>query len=93
MRAHYGYKDGSEKFMITIDTDRCETCDDWACATACPEGVLEIIEDDCGEDVCAVSEEHRRQISESCATCKPATGWTSLPCTDACSADALRHSW
>jgi len=93
MLANYGYKDGSGEYFITIDTDRCETCDGRPCAEACPAEVLEIIEDDYGEDVCAVREAHRKQIKYSCASCKPAAGWKTLPCTEACPADALQHSW
>ena len=93
MRANYGYKDGSGDFFITVDTDPCAECGDHPCVDACPAGLFEIIEDDYGDTVCAVKEEHRRQIKYSCAPCKPAGGRTSLPCTDACPADALVHSW
>ena len=89
MLANYGYTDGSGEYFISIDTDRCTDCEPKACAPACPAGVLEIIEDDYGDDVCAVTEEHRKQIKYSCAGCKPASGWQSLPCTEACPVGAI----
>ena len=93
MLANYGYKDGSGDFFLTIDTDRCIECENRPCVPACPAGVLEIIEDDYGDVVCAVKDEHRKQIKYSCAECKPATGWKSLPCLEACPNEALKHSW
>ena len=51
MLANYGYKDGSGDFFITVNTDRCVECDAHPCVEACPSGVLEIIEDDYGDDV------------------------------------------
>ncbi len=59
MKAHYGYKDGAGDFFIIIDTDKCVACPDHACAPACPEGVLEIIEDDYDDRVAAVVADHR----------------------------------
>ena len=93
MLANYGYKDGSGDYFITIDTDRCADCGAHPCATVCPAGVLEVIEDDYGDVVAAVAEAHRKQIKYSCAPCKPAEGWGSLPCLDACPHEALTHSW
>jgi len=93
MLANYGYKDGSGDFFLTIDTDRCIECEERPCVAACPAAVLEIIEDDYGDDVCAVKEEQRKQIKYACAECKPATGWTTLPCLEACPNEALKHSW
>ncbi len=93
MLANYGYTDGSGSYFITVDTDKCVECGDHPCAGACPAGVLEIITDDYDDEVCAVREEHRKQIKYSCAPCKPASGWQTLPCTDACPHGALAHSW
>lgn len=93
MLANYGYKDGSGEFFITIDTDLCLACPARGCAVACPAGVLEITEDDYGDVVAAVREEHRRKIKYSCAPCKPTTGPRHLPCQAACPAGAIQHSW
>jgi Fe-S-cluster-containing hydrogenase component 2 len=93
MLANYGYKDGSGDYFITVDTDACATCPAHPCVAACPVGVLEIITDDYDDEVCAVTEEHRKQIKYSCAPCKPASGRTVLPCVAACAPGALQHSW
>ncbi|HUW65679.1 MAG TPA: ferredoxin [Spirochaetia bacterium] len=104
MLANYGYQDGSGDFFITINTDRCGECQAKGCAAACPAGVLEIMEDDYGDVVASVREEHRKKIKYSCASCKPGhrgihpeggseAGPPSLPCQTACAAGAIRHSW
>lgn len=92
MQAHYGYEDGSGRFYITVDTDLCNGCEE--CITACPSGVLEMVEEDPVEErmVAAVSEAHRKKIKYSCNPCKT-EGYTSLPCVQACEPVALRHSW
>jgi Fe-S-cluster-containing hydrogenase component 2 len=93
VKAHYGYKDGAGDFFIIIDTDKCVSCDDRGCASACPEGVLEIITDDYDDEVAAVVEEHRKKIKYSCAPCKPDRDRPPLPCVVACAPAAITHSW
>jgi Fe-S-cluster-containing hydrogenase component 2 len=93
MKAHYGYKDGSGDYFITIDTDMCTKCDDHPCAEACPWGVLGIIVDDYDDEVAAVAMEHRKKIKYSCAPCKPDINRPPLPCVTACPFEALTHSW
>ena len=88
---HYGYKDGSGEYFISVDTDKCNSCGD--CVEACPAGVLEMItmmidlED---ELVAAVTEEHRKKIKYSCAPCKPEKR---PPCVSACEQEAITHTW
>ena len=94
MKAHYGYKDGSGDYFIIIETDKCIECGEHPCVEACPEGVLEIIEDDYEDMVCAVVEGQRKKIKYSCAPCKPDRNRPPLPCVTACPFDdALEHSW
>ncbi len=97
MLAQYGYKDGSGEYFISIDTDKCNGCED--CIPVCPAGVLEVCENDfdplAEEIVAAVTEKHRKQIKYSCAPCKPSdqTEQKKLPCVSVCEPDAIAHSW
>ncbi|MCL6638266.1 MAG: ferredoxin [Firmicutes bacterium] len=93
MIANYGYMDGSGEFFITVDTGKCVSCSGKPCVAACPGSVLEIIEDDGGDEVIAVKEEHRKKIKYSCASCKPAGRRKELPCAAACKDGGIRHSW
>ena len=95
MIANYGYKDGSGKYFISIDTDKCNGCGD--CVPVCPAGVLEIRENDfdplAEEKMAVVTEEQRKKIKYSCAPCKPTAGHRDLPCVSACGLNAISHSW
>ena len=94
MIANYGYKDGSGDYYITIDTDKCISCPvDRACTRACPKGMFEIMTDDYDDEVAAVRQANRRTLAYDCSGCKPSGGYKALPCTDACTAGAIRHSW
>lgn len=92
MLAHYGYKDGSGEYFIVIDTDKCIDCEK-PCIEACPTGVLETIEDDYGDLVAAVTEEHRKKIKYSCAPCKPTSGEAAPACLKACGPGGMTHTW
>lgn len=93
MIAHYGYKDGSGDYFIVIDTDRCCECEGGECVPACPERVLERIEDDYGDTVCAVRKEPRNKIKYLCAPCKPVETKAPPPCIAACLREGISHSW
>ena len=95
MLANYGYKDGSGEFYITVDTDKCTGCGE--CVTACPVKVLVTVADESDPfreiPVAVVTEEHRKKIKYSCASCKPVAGRKELPCIFSCQLKAIRHSW
>ena len=94
MIANYGYKDGSGEYYISIDTDKCIECPvDRACVPACPKAMFEIITDDYDDEVAAIKAANRRSLAYDCTGCKPAGGYTRLPCTDACTPGAIKHSW
>ena len=94
MIANYGYKDGSGEYYIAIDTDQCIQCPvDHACTKVCPKGMFEIITDDYDDNVAAIKQAHRRALAYECTVCKPAGGYTTLPCTTACTPGAIKHSW
>jgi Fe-S-cluster-containing dehydrogenase component len=97
MIANYGYEDGSGFYYVTIDGDICADCSGHGCTKACPQGVLVIEMDDYDDFVAVVAESTRKRLRELCSVCKGqnVSGGTErrLPCTIACPAGALRHSW
>ncbi len=93
MIANYGYQDGSGTYYIRIDTDCCVQCVEKPCITACSQGLFERIVDDYEEEVVQVVEPKRRSLGSECSACKPASGYSHLPCTRVCPLAALSHSW
>lgn len=93
MLANYGYQDGSGTYYIRIDTDACVDCAARGCLTACPEQLFASITDDYDDEVVEIREAGRQSLAGLCAACKPAAGYSSLPCTTACPAAAIVHSW
>jgi ferredoxin len=96
--ANYGYEDGSGFYYITIDGDTCATCSAHACVNACPQEVYAVEMDDYDDLVALVAEKARKRLKELCASCKALNGdqgtqQRNLPCTRACSAGAISHSW
>ena len=97
MIANYGYEDGSGFYYITIDGQACSACADHACLGACPQRVYGVEPDDYDDLVAVVVEDARKRLRELCAECKGREGHgeakLTLPCTSACAAGALEHSW
>jgi Fe-S-cluster-containing hydrogenase component 2 len=96
MLAHYGYKDASGDFFITIDTDQCNGCGD--CVMACPAHVFAVVDEDPNdpmrdEPVAMVVADKKKKIKYECSPCKPTSGRPTLPCVEACKAGAIFHSW
>jgi Fe-S-cluster-containing hydrogenase component 2 len=95
MIANFGYKDGSGEFFITIDTDKCNGCED--CIPVCPTGVLEVVENEydplTDDKMAVVKEEHRKKIKYSCAPCKSDNDSSKEPCIASCDLQAITHSW
>jgi ferredoxin len=95
MIANFGYKDGSGEFFITIDTEKCNGCED--CIPVCPAGVLEVIENEydplADDKMAVVKEGHRKKIKYSCAPCKSGNESDKEPCVSVCELDAITHSW
>jgi len=92
MIMHYGYSDGSGEYYITINSDRCNSCG--KCVKQCPQSALQmetILIDLEDKDVASVSEEHRKKIKYTCASCKPETNRS--PCVLACKTGAISCAW
>jgi len=96
MLANYGYSDGSGNYFITIDTDKCNGCGD--CASACPSGIFEVVDEDPNDPfredpLVIVREEKRKKVKYECNPCKPLANRPPLPCVEACKQGAMTHSW
>ena len=89
---HYGYTDGSGEYYIIIDSAKCDGCGE--CIKKCPRNALEMITEMIDlevKTVAAVTEQHRKKISYTCAACKPENNKT--PCVLACKQSAIRCVW
>jgi Fe-S-cluster-containing hydrogenase component 2 len=96
MLANYGYSDGSGSYFITIDTDKCNGCED--CVTACPADVFEVLDEDPNdpfreEPIAVVRQDKRKKVMYECGPCKPTRDRPPLPCVEACFVGAIEHSW
>ena len=96
MIANYGYKDGSGSYYISIDTDKCDGCG--LCIKACPENVLDVVEDPndplSDEMVAIVVVDEIKKLKYTCAPCKPVgKDRPAEPCIAACTKNAISHSW
>jgi ferredoxin len=91
MIIHYGYADGSGKYYVSIDAEKCDACN--ACIQQCPQKVLKIdtvmidIED---KQVAVVDEAQRKKIRYVCAACHEGN---SIPCVQACEKGAIVATW
>lgn len=87
MITHFGYTDGSGKYYISIDAEKCNSCGD--CLKQCPKAVFELttvmidIED---KTVASVKEEFRKKIKYTCDACKQEK---KFPCILACKQNAI----
>ncbi len=91
MIAHYGYRDGSGEYFVTVDAAACTSCG--KCVTGCPAGALELTDVLIGLDekeVAAVKEQARHSVKETCAGCNHAG---QAPCEVACVPKAVRITW
>jgi ferredoxin len=94
MIANYGYKDGSGEYYISIDTDKCISCEAGrACLTGCPKGMFETMVDDYDDEVVQIKQAFRRNLAYDCADCKPSSNRPALPCVTVCTPGAIKHSW
>jgi ferredoxin len=91
MIIHYGYQDGSGKYYVSIDAEKCDACK--ICIEKCPQNVLKIdtvmidIED---KQVAVVDEAQRKKIRYICAACHEGKD---IPCVRACEKGAIVATW
>jgi ferredoxin len=91
MITHYGYTDGSGKFYVSIDAEKCNGCR--SCIEVCPSAILAIdtvmidIDD---KDVAVVLETQRKKLKYTCAACHQEN---KIPCVAACKEGAIVATW
>lgn len=93
MIANYGYMDGSGEYYITIDTDKCIECVHHGCVDGCPKNLFLVEPDDYDDTVAMIKKEFRHKLKYECAECKPVSNRPVLPCIEACTPGAIKHSW
>lgn len=91
MIIHYGYSDGSGKYYVSIDAEKCNACK--ICIEKCPQNALKIdtvmidIED---KQVAVVHEAHRKKIQYTCASCHQKK---EIHCAQSCKKGAIAATW
>jgi Fe-S-cluster-containing hydrogenase component 2 len=91
MIIHYGYSDGSGKFYVSIDAEKCDACKN--CIEKCPQKIftLDTVMIDIDDKLVAVvEEEQRKKIKYTCAACHQAK---ELHCVRACEKGAIAATW
>jgi ferredoxin len=91
MIIHYGYEDGSGRYYVSIDAEKCDACT--ACIEKCPQKILTIdtvMIDLDDKQVAVVLETQRKKIQYTCASCHQGNG---IPCVQACQKGAIAATW
>ncbi len=91
MIIHYGYTDGSGKYYVSIDAEKCNTCK--VCIEKCPQNVLTIdtvMIDLDDKEVAVVDENQRKKLQYTCASCHQGE---EIPCIKACKEGAIKTTW
>ena len=91
MIIHYGYQDGSGKYYISIDAEKCNACA--ACIERCPRQALVIdtvMIDLDDKPVATVRDAVRKKIHYTCASCHEGKD---VRCVQACEKGAITATW
>ena len=94
MIIHYGYKDGSGSYYVSINAEKCDAC--YTCIEKCPEQILKIdtvLVDLDDKQVAVVDEASRNKLQYICATCHKQNQVTEMPCSCACKKGAISTTW
>lgn len=91
MIIHYGYEDGSGRYYVSINAEKCDACN--ACIEKCPQKIITIdtvmidIDD---KRVAVVDESFRKKIRNTCGECHKQK---TIHCVQACSKGAVATTW
>jgi ferredoxin len=91
MIIHYGYEDGSGRYYVSINAEKCDACN--ACIEKCPQRIITIdtvmidIDD---KQVAVINESCRKKIKNTCGECHKEKV---IYCAKACSKGAIETTW
>jgi ferredoxin len=91
MIIHYGYEDGSGRYYVSIDAEKCDACR--ICIENCPQKALKldmVMLDLDDKHVAVVHEDHRKKIQYTCGTCHKQKA---VHCIRACKKGAIATTW
>jgi ferredoxin len=91
MITHYGYEDGSGRYYVSIDAEKCDACNN--CIDKCPQKSLVIdtvMLDLDDKEVAVVHEKHRKKLQYGCGPCHHDDV---VHCVKACNKGAIGTTW
>jgi Fe-S-cluster-containing hydrogenase component 2 len=91
MVVHFGYEDGSGRYYVSIDQEKCTACG--ACVSACPQKILateSVMIDLDFKDAAAVLDSERKKIKYQCGPCHEAG---TIFCANSCEKGAIVATW
>jgi ferredoxin len=91
MIIHYGYEDGSGRYYVSIDAEKCTLCG--ACITACPQKIIEsgeVLIDIEDKLVAVIGDAYRKKIRDTCGMCHKAKN---VQCVLGCKMGAIAATW
>jgi len=91
MIIHYGYEDGSGRYYVSINAEKCNACG--ACIDTCPEKIIKedvVMIDIEDKEVAVVDDAFRRRIRDTCGVCHK-TG--TIRCVEVCTMEAIEATW
>jgi ferredoxin len=91
MIIHYGYEDGSGRYYVSIDAEKCDLCN--ACIEQCPQKVITsgtVMIDIEDKQVAVVDESQRKKLNYACAPCHQEKN---IRCVQACKKGAIAATW
>lgn len=91
MIIHYGYEDGSGRYYVSIDAEKCTMCG--ACITACPQKIIksDLVMIDIDDKLVAVIDDaSRKRIKDTCGMCHKDGN---VACVLTCNLGAISATW
>ncbi|UCD08417.1 MAG: 4Fe-4S binding protein [Dehalococcoidales bacterium] len=90
-KIQYGYNDATGDYYITVNTGKCNGCEE--CVSACPADIFGIDTDENDRSVAVVKEAVRRKLSILCPGVGNCNGKDKGSCLVICPENAISLSW